>query len=439
MHRSIALLSVLALVLLGCSDDNGDNGTGPDVNSPKIRLLHAVYDGGGLDLRVNGQLIHEDVTFLESSGYKACIAGDRQDVSVHLTGNEQVLKLATRSLSTGAFYTMYCYPPLAAFAAGVESDNMSAAPENARIKFVNASFAASQELEEYALMVTGRKEGTNLHPFIRRTEATQYTDVIAGTYSFTLKKMGDDDFSRTYDLVNLDPASAYTIVLHGTLDESDAYPFALRMYKDNGSATNDVVDFVEVPTGTALFMTTIAGAGPVDVAVDGGSPQIRGLRYGDDSEYRTFGAQQHVFTASTGTTPLVLGQTINVPNGGASTIILVGDANQNNMEGIQLSDATAPSASKAMVRFVHTVSDAPAGTVATASGPVPGMGNKAHKGASSFGELDPMVYALEFRDAAADTVLSTESIRFDAGKIYTLWYGGRFYNSSLKARTLTHN
>lgn len=439
MQRSIALLTVLTLVLLGCSDDNGNNGTGPDDNAPRIRLLHAVYDGGGLDLRVNGELIHKNITFLQSSGYKACIAGDRQDVSVHLTGNEQVLKLATRSLSEGAFYTMYCYPPQAAFAAGVDPDNMATSPENARIKFVNASFAATQALEEYALMITGRTEGSYLHPFIRRTEVTQYTDVVAGTYSFTLKKKGDTSFSRTYDLVNLDPASAYTIVLHGTLDESDAYPLALRMYKDNGSATNDVVDFVQVPTGMALFVTTIAGAGPVDVTVDGGSAQIRGLRYGDGSGYRTFGAQPHVFTASTGTTPLVLGQPITVGNGGASTIFLLGDANQQNMEGLQLTDPTASVPGKAMVRFLHTVPDAPAVTVRTESGPISGMENKAYKESSSFAQLDPKWYNLEFRDAAADTVLSTESIRFESGKIYTMWYGGRFYNSSLKARTLTHN
>ncbi len=447
MYRFLALLALVGFVAVGCGDDE-PNGPDPNDNAPKIRLLHAVYDGGGLDLRVDDQIVHTNIKFLESSGYKGTLNGSR-NVSVHLTGQTQVLKLATRTLSDGAYYTMYCYPPQSAFAAQVSSDELQAAPENARIKFVNASYAPAPKLEEYAVMITGNK--TLLHNYIRRTESTLYTDVVAGTYSFTLKLKEDTSFTRTYQLVNLDPGSAYTIVLHGTRDDADAYPLALRMYKDNGSKT-DVVDFVEVPTANLQFLQTIAGTGLVDVAVDGGSPQIKGMRFADASGYRFFGVGEHAYTVSSGTTPLLVAQPLTIQAGKNYTSILVGDGNLNTVEALNLEDVVVPNPSQSLVRFVHTASDAPAINVVTelAPGsdyPIPGMQGIPYKGVgqssttgSQFLVIPPGTYNIRFFDAVGDSVLTRENgMTFGAGKIYTLWYGGRKANATLKGRLLTHN
>lgn len=444
--RTILLaLIALSMFAVSCSDDDPN---GPQPGQTSIRLLHNVYDGDALDLRVNGTVVASNVTYKTSSGYKAVAPSTpgQADVSVHYAGDPNPRNSSKQTLGEGLAYTVYAFPPAAAFAAGFQNDPRETSADKSRIKLVNATFGPdSIKLE---LWITGAK--TKLIGPLTRTQVAQYIDVLAGSYSFTLRQPNDTSWSMEFNPVTLNSQGAYTIVMHGTLREDDAYPFAVRMYTDNGTG-DQAIDWTRATsTGKVIFANAIVGSGPTDVAVDGSVSQITGLNFGAASNYRTFNSGDHTYSAGSGGTALLSNVPFNITARTNHTMFMIGTRNPIATESLFLEDITTPNLSQAMVRFVHLSPDAPAvkiGVKELAGYIIPMASNLSYKQVSQsastsspFLMLPPGTYTLQYINAQSDSVLKeVPNMIFAAGLIYTNWLGGSATANSLNAYNILHN
>lgn len=442
-YRLILLgLLTISLFVSGCSEDEPN---GPEPGQTTIRLLHNVYDGGALDLRVNGTVVASNVTFHNSSGYKAVAPSTpgQADVSVHYAGDPNPRNSSKQTLGEGLAYTVYAFPPAAAFAAGFQNDPRETAAGKSRIKLVNATFGPdSIKLELYITGAKNRLIGPQ-----SRTAVSQYTDQLAGSYSFTIRQSGDTTWSMEFDPVTLNSQGAYTIVMHGTLREDDAYPFGVRMFTDNGTG-DQYVDWKKASsTGKVIFANAILGSGPTDVAVDGSVAQITGINYGSASSYRVFNTGDHTFSAGSGGTALLTNVPFNIQARSSNTMFMIGTRNPLAAEALYLEDVTTPNMSQAMVRFVHLSPDAPTIKIRVkeANYTLPlsisyKQVSQSTTTGSSFLMVPPGAYTLQYIDAEKDSVLKeVPNMSFQQGLIYTNWLGGSAAGNSLNAYNILHN
>lgn len=453
MSRIASLIILSALFAVSCSDD-GDNGggNGPTGDIAYVRLLHANYDGGNLDLRVNGNLVKSNTAYPASSGYGAANAG-RFDVSVHNNGDANALKSSSQNLAVNGYHSVYAFPPTVAFAAGFSADRTESQPGTVSIKLVNASYNKENLNEEWDLYITGKE--TPMFSNVRRLRNTSYFTTPTGRYSFTLRRSDDPDVVFTFEEVDLLDGSAYTLVLNGTPDEDDQYPFGLRMYNDDQQGTN-YVDLVKAANvGSMMFIMAIHGSEAVNIAVDGAVPQITGLAYRQATNYLTFAAGPHTYGVEASSQAYLLDQAITLDPLGKYSVVLTGTKNPRDIEPLQLRDPRNPNESFALVRFLHLAPESGNVSVQIKDlfGPgqdydVPGMQNIQYRGVSQ-SSADPGsnfvqfpsagTYTVLYKDVAADSVVATQSnVKFELGKVYTLWYGGLESNSTLRGNLLTH-
>jgi hypothetical protein len=436
MKRFLFLAVIILFTFFGCAKDNSTTPTGEQT---VIRLLNMVYDGGALDLKVNGTLVSSGTAFGTSSGYIQTISGDGLEISVHNAGDSIPRNSSKHDMAEGSAYTLYAFPPNNAFSSGFAADPRSTTPEKARIKLVNAC----PDTNKFELRITA--SSSKLLGPIERSRSTTYIDLEAGSYRFSLRNPSDSTFSVEYEAVNLNGQGAYTIVIHGTQDDSDPYPFGIRMFTDNGAGT-EYIDWVEAPaTSKISFINAVAGSN-VHISIDGTIPQIQYLSYPYPSPYLTVASGTHTFSVVSGSTALLANQAIMLDPYKTYSLYITGTTVPANIAPLLFQDRTDPIPGAAFVRFIHNISDAPQLGIYFADIPVTGTettlpgADKVSFRESGSGTIAAGTYGVLFRDASADTTLFKASdVRLDAAKIYTVWVGGSKSSKTMRAVWITHN
>lgn len=404
-----------------------------------------VYDGGALDVRVNGKIVTSGTTFGLSSGYKPAEVG-RYDVSVHYAGDPNPRNSSSQSLAENQSYSVYACPPAAAFAAGFNVDPREITTDKSRIKIVNCS---NDPNTKYELWITGSM--SKLLGPVDRVQYTQYSDLFAGTYAFSLRKQGDAKFSMDFQPVELFGGKAYTLVINGTSATTDSYPFGVRMFNDIGSG-DTYIDLVPASSSASMLYVNavVAGGSPLSIAVDGTQPQINNLVYGSATPYLTFGSGAHVYTVAAGGTGIITNRAITLTELKKYSVFVTGTLVPQDVAPLELLDDATPDAVSAMVRFIHIAPDMPEINVVTKIGTtdynIPGMQNMVFRevsrsptSGSAFLKLPPSVYELEIRQPDSTTAIYRQTVEFKANEITTLWLGGKQQNSSLRLYVVKHN
>lgn len=458
LHRmcSISIVAMLSLVMV-CLNGCGDDGSNPDVKPARVRLLHFGYDVQALDMRMNGELVASNVTYGNSSGYKEIVPG-QDTVSVHYAGSTLQRFSSIKTVYAENDYTVYAFPPAAAFSASMADDPRQIPPGRARIKFVNACDDASDNPADDIGLVAVHQTGSNtafLGPELP-TGITTYAEVASGKFAFTLVRPNVAGWMMDLDTVNLASSGVYTMVIHGTINPTDAYPFRISLYSDNGPGT-EYVDVQQAPaTGKLLFVHAVVNAPPVSIAFDGGAPSINALAYGSASSYQTFAAGAHTATVSVSSsgTAVLTGTPFTIENRKSYSVFASGSLVPPDVAPIVLTDDLSPSFSEAKIRFVHAASSTPSidvkGTRTTGGDfnlpEMQGIGYRqtstiSSKSGTAFVPISATgTYTLRFMQAGTQEELATQTdITFLPGKIYTLWLGGSDLNSTLKAYVITHN
>jgi hypothetical protein len=182
-------------------------------------------------------------------------------------------------------------------------------------------------------------------------------------------------------------------------------------------------------------------------------PQVTNLSYGSATPYNSYGSGAHTVSAAAGSVTVANKASMNLGVNEYNTYFFVGSVTPPNLSTMQLKDITVPAPASALVRFVNLSPDAGKVNVIVPLGPgndynVPGMQNIGFKEVSvstttpgeNFLSMPPGDYSMKFYHVAADSVYRQKfNLKFDAGKIYTLWYGGLVSDNSLNSYIITHN
>lgn len=442
---AIVLLTLSIAIITGCSDEGS---TGTEKKPARVRLLHFGYDVQALDLRVNSEVIASNITYGNSSGYKEIVAG-QDTVSVHYAGNPIKRASSIQPVGEEADYTVYAFPPANAFSASMHNDPRQIPPGKARIKLVNAG--SSDDIGQIALRITGASS-LLLGP-IGPTGVTGYVEVVSGNFAFTLERPILPTWFMDFDTLTLVSSGVYTMVVHGTVNDADAYPFSVRLYSDNGPG----VEFLDVQqaaaTGRVLFAHGVVNAPPISIAIDGTTPTVTGLTFGNASSYTTLSAGSHTATVSANATPLLSNIPFTIQNRKSYTVLASGTIVPNDVAPQIMEDVTTPSFASALIRFVHAAPSTPdidvratlksGGNIA-----LPEMQGIGYRKTSvslttglAFIPVNPTgTYTIRFMKAGTEEELATQTdLTFLPGKIYTLWLGGSALGSTLKAYVITHN
>jgi hypothetical protein len=437
---AIAALAVLSLWLNGCEDPPD----GPVPDKARLRVVHLAYDAPSIDLRVDAGVFRTGIAFGASSGYTVIEPGSRRlgiaDVASTVNRVE-----TSASLEAGMDYTVFVFPPAAFVTAQLRRDDRTVVPASqARIRWVNAT-----------------SDGANLE--LRIADQPWMPQLAAGQSSDQLLKSTDVVSLVVFNRVTNRAVAAYnpttfenktyTVVVHGTISTSDRVALGVRVFEDGGDGTASF-DLTEAPTTSQLMaFNTLAGASPVNVTVDG-SPFSTGLAPNAATSYTTVpqGALSVRFT--TGGTVLST-STLNTTAGKRYSVFVSGTLSPQDVVALPFEDATTPNPAQALVRLVHLSPDVGRLDLIV---PVPGLGDYRPTGmqgiafrqasvsassGSNFLAFPPTTgtpYMFSFVQAGGTKeMLAAPDVTLQAGKIYTLWVGGRLVDNSLRLHTVQHN
>ncbi len=439
LYQVYAVCMVVAL-MVGCADTSTN---GPDKAPARIRLMNMVYDGSGLDLQVDAAKVSENTTYGNTGRYITVTPGKRTiSVLDVATGKTRVSSLET--LAEGNDFSVYCYPPAAAFAVAFQTDPSYTTVDKCRVKLINAC-PDGGKLE---LRITSA--ASPLVGPIQNTQATQYTDVAKGSFALSITSPDKPGWSIDFEPVLLKSAGANSFALIGTLSETDTYPFTVRMYNDVG--TGDEYEDLKQAASTSqiAFVNSLNGAARIDVAVDGSIPQVTGLQFGSSTPYLTFASGNHTYTVASNGTGVINNASINTVTRKSYTVIATGTVVPSNVAPLVLEDITIPNAASSLIRIINLVPDIDSISFFADIGaeyPIPyASGMKFRSVAVSgttgrdFLNFPSSTAPIYVKNAIDSTEIKrSPAINFEAGKIYTLFVSGTKSNANIEIYLIKHN
>jgi len=427
---AIFLTALAAMTVIGCSDDDSNPVLSPSATT-SVRVIHTSYDAPAVDIAVDGAKAITSLSYGISSGYAEIGAGMRQIDVTPAGATSPVVIGASLDFNVDQSYTVYAVNNLDNITAVVSVDDRTSLSDKARIRFLHAS-------PDAPAVDIRLNDGNGAAVFGNAafTDISDYVPVNGGTYTFAVTAAGQNDALLIFDPITVADGGVYTVVAHGSFDNSDSYPFAVRVFVDNDPGDQ----FVDMSFGTSKVRVVHASpdAPGVDLKVDMVTVNSAALTFPNFTDYLDVNAgSRNLMVSASGGGPTVIDATVPFSLGGAYTIFAVDEL--ANIEPLVLSDNLAtPASGIAHIRFVHLSPDAPAVDITTGNGSVTLFNDVAFKGSVDFTPVAAGTYPIEVRDASGSTVvLDLGNITLADGMIYTVYAHG--FLSSLSAGIITYN
>lgn len=419
--RNILTVSSAALVMAfaaGCSDnDDNNNPLNPTPSTSMVRVVHTSYDAPAVDVWVDGSVAISGLSYGQSSGYAELPAGMR---NIQVTPGGQtspvVIEADLNILDTNE-YTVTAVDMLSNISAVVSVDDRESNANQARIKFLHASpDAPAVDIK----LDSGN--GPVVFSNVSFKDITEYVEVGEGSYTFVVTPTGSDIEVFVFQPIAVSEGMVYTVVAHGSLDNSDNYPFGVRVFVDNNSG-DAFVDMVSAVTYVNVTHASPDAPG-VDLLVDGIVVNSQALEFPDNTGYLMVNSGTRNFKVNaSGTSFTVIDETMTIGANMNYSIFAIDELSDIRALVLQ-DDLSAPVAGKAHVRFAHLSPDAPAVDITLTDGTVI-FGNVAFGEHVDFTPLDAGMYDLEVRVAGTNTVaLELSGISLVDGAIYTVFAKG---------------
>lgn len=203
------LLSIALVVLLTSCMDDDDNFVSEPVEVAYVSIYHAAPDAPELDIIVDGRVINNNpFEYSSYSGYLNFFTGNREIKFNVVNANNSIID-TTFNFEDGKAYSLFAVNTLPDVEALLVVDSAaSPATGNAMVRFVNLSPDAA------AFDVT--TDGTTpLFESRSFKQATQFREIDANIYTFTIKKAGASDTVVSAADVEIIPGRYYTIITRG--------------------------------------------------------------------------------------------------------------------------------------------------------------------------------------------------------------------------------
>jgi len=418
LNRFKSGLIILSLVPLlftvGCDSD--DNGTTPQVETSKVRVIHASYDAPGVDISVDGAVAVSNLVYGESTGYAEIEAGVRNIKVTPAGATTPVVIEANLPVEANKEYTVLAVNELASIEPILAEDFRTPNSQKAKIRFVHASTDAPA-----VDIKVGSGTAAPVFADVEFKEITSYVEVDAGSYQFVVTPAGSATEVVVFDPIAVQNGMVYTVVALGTLSQEE-YPFTVRVFIDNDPGDLSVdLDFAVT---NILVVHASPDAPGVDLLIDEIVVNSAPLEYPDNTGYLSILAgTRNIKVNAAGTTLTVIDATVTLMADASYSIFAIDEL--SSIEPLVLEDdLTAPAAGTAHVRFIHLSPDAPQVDITLTDGTVV-FGNFAFRDYSDFTPLNAGTYDLQVRLAGTTTVvLDLPGITLEAGTIYTVFAKG---------------
>lgn len=423
---NLIMVFFLAFAISACSDDD-DTITTPAEGSVKLRVIHTSYDAPAVDIQVDNAVAISGLAYGETSGYADLASGSRNIKVTPAGATTPVVIEANVNLEDGKEYSVYAVGDLANITAIVSEDLRTPNSSKAKVRFVHTAPDAP---------AVDIRLNSGAGPAVFSNAAfqnfTDYIEVDEGTYTFVVTPTGANAEVVVFDPIMITNGNVYTVVAHGTLDATDAFPFAVRAFVDN-NAGDAFADF----TTDARANVTVAHASPdapgVDLLIDDAVINTAPLEFPSNTGYlEVMPGTRNIKVNASGTTTTVINADLVLAANMNYSIFAV-DFLADITPIVLEDDLTTPAAGKAHVRFLHLSPDAPAVDITLTDGTIV-FGNNEFKQATDFTPLDATTYDLQVRLAGTSTVvLELPNITLEDGKIYTVFAKGSVNGTADKA------
>lgn len=418
--RNILTVGSAAFVMAfaaGCSDNDDNNPMSPAPTTTNLRVLHMSYDAPAVDVWVDGEVAISNLIYGASSGYAEIPAGMRNIQVTPAGQTSPVVIEADLDIMDTNEYTVTAVNNLSNISAMVAVDDREQNFSKARIRFLHASpDAPSVDIKLYS------GSGPVVFSNVSFNEVTDYVEMDGLAHTFVITPTGSEVEVFVFEPHTIGEGIVYTMVAMGSLDETDAYPFGVRVFTDNDPGNV----FVHLAPATARVMVTHASpdAPGVDLLVDGIVVNSQALEFPDNTGYLMVnsGTRNFMVNAS-GTSFTVIDETMTIGADMNYSIFAIDELSDIRAMVLQ-DDLSDPAAGKAHVRFAHLSPDAPAVDITLTDGTVI-FGNIAFGEHVDFTPLDAGMYDLQVRVAGTNTVaLELPGINLMDGMIYTVFAKG---------------
>lgn len=413
---STLFFAAMSLTLVGCSEDSDSGVSGTNGNS-NIRVIHTSYDAPAVDVSVNGTVAISDLAYGESSGY-AQLPSTSTNIKVTPSGAATPVVIdATVVPESGKEYTVIAAGPLASIAPVLVEDDRTVKDDKARVRFAHMSpDAPAVDIR------LNNGNGAVVFGNAAFRDVASYIEVDGTSYVFAVTPANSNSEVIVFDPITVENGKIYTVVAHGTLDANDEYPFAVRVFVDNGMG-DAFADFTAFGKSNVKVIHASPDAPAVDLLVDN-AVAGSGLTYPNNTGYLPVtGGERNIKVNVSGTSTTVIEADIDFKKDMNYSVFAV-DYVSSIGPLLIMDDLTAPAMGQAHVRFIHLSPNAPAVDITTTSGAVV-FGDKSFKEYTDFTPLGAGSYDLQVRLKDTDTiVLELPGIALESGKIYTVFAKG---------------
>ena len=419
LNLSKVMMIFAILFLVGCSDDDNNNIVSPDnqSNLASVRVIHTSYDAPDVDVIVDDNVAITSLGYGISSGYAELNPGTRNIKVTPAGSTSPVVIEANLDLNADLDYTVYAVNNLGSIEPVVSIDDRKPVGNRALIRFLHASpDAPAVDIK----LDSGT--GSTIFSAASFKDITNYLGVAPGTYTFVVTPSGSEAEVVVFDPITVSDGGVYTVVAHGTLDNMDEYPFAVRVFVDNnlGDAYADLA-----AASTQIKVVHASPDAPaVDLYLDGIKVNQAGLPFPQNTGYLDIAAgTRNIMVNASGTDLTVIDADVTFRANSNYSIFAV-DYLGNISPIVLMDDLTMPASGTAHVRFMHYSPDAPSVDITLPDGTIV-FGDYEFKEASDFTPLPSGNYDLQVRLAGTDTiVLELNGLNLESQKIYTVFAKG---------------
>lgn len=425
-YKSLIGLVVLGLILafvVGCDDD--DNGVAPVLDKAGLRVIHASYDAPPVEVNVDGATAFRNLEYGATEGYARINSGTRNITITQSGESSPVIIDLDVTLQTDRDYTVFAVGNLDNIEPIYSLDVRTAVTDKAKVRIINASPDASG-----IDLKLDSGSGTPVFSNVAYKSISDYIEIDPDTYSFALTMTGSTDELLVFDPIAFNQGQVFTIIVMGTLDNTDIYPLGIKVFMDNNDGDGSV-SLSPKQTSLRLIHTTY-DAGAMDLLVDEGVT-ISNLGYGYSSSYKTItSGMRNITVTATGTTsPALLDMDLNVVPNADYTIVATDVLNQ--IDAVYTSDDLTPSVTGAKIRLIHASPDAPALDIKLNTGSGTAVfSNSNFKDISDYIEMAAGSYIFVVTpNGSSEEVRVYSSVTLEAGKIYTMLVTGTYDNTDM--------
>lgn len=265
------LVFLVSLALAGSVVQVGQAQTGDD---PRVRVIHAVYGAGALDVSFGDALIADSLEYGAATEYQAVALGELE-LQIREAGGAEPLIDELVELEAGADYSLVLLGELELLEYALHTDDTTPpAAGLTKVSLINAN------LDALDLDLFGGEE--LLIEALPYSDASDYVEVASGVYDLRILDFDTGAEFITIAGAELDEQTTYSVVAMGTLDDpaglllidtprsapSDPSPTPTQS-SSTPSATNTAGPTASAsgtPSGTASATTQAASATPTHAA-----------------------------------------------------------------------------------------------------------------------------------------------------------------------------